>query len=170
MPIPTREAIKAYFETGDVPTEAQFAEFIDAVYDLAQESQDTATDAVNIATAAAARTPVAMGLVKIASGANAAPVAPVAHREVACTIGVVQNTPGGLYPRAVTATVTVTLDDANADARYPLDLQVAASELGAPASHALSAKAAGSFEFVLTWNVANSGELVERWVTFVVYA
>lgn len=56
MPIPTRAELKAYFETGDHPTQAQFAALIDAMFDLFQEAIDQADAAVADAAAAVAYT------------------------------------------------------------------------------------------------------------------
>lgn len=68
MPIPTREELKEYFETGDTPTQAQFAEFIDAVYDLAQQAQDAADAAAAAAAAVAGKTARCFGLVRVSNG------------------------------------------------------------------------------------------------------
>lgn len=61
MPIPTRAELKAYFETGDHPTEAQFAALVDAIYDLVQGATDVAdaaaADAADAVALVAARAP-----------------------------------------------------------------------------------------------------------------
>lgn len=62
MPIPTRETIKAYFETGDTPTQAQFGALIDAIYDLAQNSQDVADAALDLVTATL---PICLGAFRV---------------------------------------------------------------------------------------------------------
>lgn len=49
--------MKSYFETADVPTQAQFAAVIDAMYDMAQEATDTAQQAVDDLAAALALRP-----------------------------------------------------------------------------------------------------------------
>lgn len=67
MPIPTREELKAFLETGDTPTEAQFGEIIDAMFDLAQSSQDTADEALALMTASAAKSARCFGLVNLAN-------------------------------------------------------------------------------------------------------
>jgi hypothetical protein len=54
--IPTRAELKAYFETGDHPTQAQFAALIDAIYDLVQGATDVADAAAADAAAAVAYT------------------------------------------------------------------------------------------------------------------
>lgn len=57
MPIPqTQVNLRSYFETGDVPTQAQFAEFIDTMFYLYQQSQNTANAAVAAAAAATSAT------------------------------------------------------------------------------------------------------------------
>ena len=51
MPIPESAAVlKSYFQTGDKPTQAQFADWIDTMFSIVQ----TATDAAEAAAAAAA--------------------------------------------------------------------------------------------------------------------
>lgn len=55
MPIPTRAALKAYFETGDKPTQAQIAELIDAIYDLNQQTADNARAVAPVALVYATR-------------------------------------------------------------------------------------------------------------------
>lgn len=52
MPIPESAAtLKSYFQTGDKPTQAQFADFIDTMYALFQEAIDTAEAAEAAVTA-----------------------------------------------------------------------------------------------------------------------
>jgi len=53
MPIPQDQTVlKSYFETGDTPTQAQFAELIDTLFSLFQTAQTTAAAAVTTANAA----------------------------------------------------------------------------------------------------------------------
>ena len=68
MPIPTREELKAYLETGDTPTESQFHEIIDAIYDLAQSSQDTADEALAIVTDLIPKVARCFGLIQFNQG------------------------------------------------------------------------------------------------------
>jgi hypothetical protein len=73
MPIPeTQATLKSFFETGDKPTQAQFAELIDtmfALYQLTQTAANAAVATANLALAAAGVTLVS------APGATTAPVA-----------------------------------------------------------------------------------------------
>lgn len=65
MPIPQDQAVlKSYFNTGDKPTEAQFAELIDTMFALYQDAKDTANGAVALIAAAAARYPRVYGYIK----------------------------------------------------------------------------------------------------------
>lgn len=56
MPIPQSQSIlKSYFETGDFPTQAQFAEFIDTMFFLYQDAQANAANALAAANSALAQ-------------------------------------------------------------------------------------------------------------------
>jgi hypothetical protein len=62
MPIPTRAELKARFQTGDVPTQADFDAAWDAMYDMFQAAMDAAAavatdaeEAVDVAEARAAK-------------------------------------------------------------------------------------------------------------------
>ncbi len=44
----SREQLKAYFKTGEVPTEEQFAQLIDSMHNLADDGQATATSAAGL--------------------------------------------------------------------------------------------------------------------------
>jgi hypothetical protein len=55
MPIPQDQTVlKSYFETGDTPTQAQFAELIDTMFALVQAAQNTANAAQATANSLAA--------------------------------------------------------------------------------------------------------------------
>lgn len=50
MPVPfTAAQIKAWFETADVPTQQQFADFVDTMFHMVQQANDTADAAVALA-------------------------------------------------------------------------------------------------------------------------
>lgn len=111
MPIPTRAALKALFQTGDHPSEADFATLVDAIYDLSVEASDAAAAAVVTANSAAAfiagRTPKAWARIKSTGGGNWTLV-----YQVGCLV-VLTGTKGSI--------VTVTFDPVPlADANYSL--------------------------------------------------
>jgi hypothetical protein len=55
MPIPeTQTNLKSFFETGDLPTQAQFAELIDTMFYLYNDAKDSADAATAVAAAAVA--------------------------------------------------------------------------------------------------------------------
>lgn len=59
--IPQSEVIlRSHFETGDKPTQDQFAEFIGTMFYLAQRAQDTADAALAVAALARARAPLVL--------------------------------------------------------------------------------------------------------------
>lgn len=61
MPIPQTETIlKSYFETGDQPNQAQFAELIGTMFYLFQQAMDAAETAQDDAASALARQPQAL--------------------------------------------------------------------------------------------------------------
>jgi hypothetical protein len=174
MPIPTRADCKARFQTGDQPTEADFATYIiDPMYDLAQESIDASTAAV----AAAARAPVAFGLVKLrvttpGGTSNSVADAPVIHRESGCTITV--PTPasvGGSNPRTLNHLFTIDLDVANVDAEYVVSVNRAETRLGIQTLVGLTARTAGQITFTIPVLHSNPPATpVECWVAFWIFA
>lgn len=102
MPIPTRETLKAYFETADVPTEAQFAALIDAIYDLAQSAQDTADAAEALVENYSTRVGSIYGAVTITYAGSSIPTPIHLH---GCTVG---YTGGGV---GAVLNLTFTFDD-----------------------------------------------------------
>lgn len=75
MPIPESQAtLKSFFETGDKPTQAQFAELIDTMFYLYQAAQTAANAAVVTANAAMAATGLAMFSAPAVGGLGAAVV------------------------------------------------------------------------------------------------
>lgn len=115
MPIPTRETLKAYFETADVPTQAQFAALIDAAFDLAQEANDKSDAAVATANAAAANVARAFGLIRFYRTGSAGP-ASATLKANGCTIAAAFTFTGStgsysIYTVDVTITPTVDFDD-----------------------------------------------------------
>lgn len=117
MPIPTREDIKAYFQTGDHPTQAEFAAMIDAMYDMAQQSDAKAAAAVATANAAEGRSARCFGLVKFVHTTTAAPT-PTTLKANNCTMTVaftLTGTSGAyrLYDTVVTIVPTTDFADVN---------------------------------------------------------
>lgn len=126
MPIPTRETLKAYFETGDTPTEAQFEALIDAIYDLAQSSQDTADAAV---AAVEATLPLCLGALRVEIANNyfigSGGHTETKFREQGCTftithVGSTQTSNPASGPKSYKAVfqVDVTFDTAAANTTY----------------------------------------------------
>lgn len=130
MPIPTRETIKAYFETGDVPTQVQFAALIDAVYDLSQQANDNADAAVATVTASL---PLCLGAFYLEFDNSRGPFAPgtftptvfTKFREQDCTFALVMdqgyityNAISGPKPYKVRIQVNVTFAAAAANTTY----------------------------------------------------
>lgn len=100
MPIPQDQTVlKSYFETGKVPTQAQFAEWIDTMFALFQQAQTTANNAVAIASAITTGIRV-FGLVSSA--------------------GVLQDGYGCATSQLGAGVVRITFDDAFADTNYTL--------------------------------------------------
>lgn len=117
MPIPTRAELKAFFETGDQPTQAQFAELIDAIYDLVQGAQDTADAAETAAAAAVAavKVPVkAFIRFKCLTTVSPGPYHQT-YRNHGITLASVQLT-------GASALYTFTFDDAEADVNYTVEV------------------------------------------------
>jgi len=106
MPIPTREELKAYLETGDTPTQSQFGEIIDAIYDLAQAAQDTADAAVATVATLQAKAARCYGVVEI----NTVSTTPgyTVIKVTDCTVVVAQVFSAGFR---YNVTVTITPDD-----------------------------------------------------------
>lgn len=139
MPIPARETLKAYLETGDTPTQAQFEEIIDAMYDMAQAAQDTANAAVAAAEAIAAASIKASGFIRvgenIASWAWPANPPHAVLRETGCSISVA-TAYAGASPPLIGATITVDFNTASANEFYNLRIY----KLGAGLNNAYSTR------------------------------
>lgn len=112
MPVPfTATQIKAWFETGDVPTQQQFADFVDTIFHMVQQAQDQADAAVALAEQAAQ----CYGLVTLSyPGADGA-MAYTVERASACAIAITTARAFATVTTSndhwlVTATITLTPD------------------------------------------------------------
>jgi hypothetical protein len=74
MPDPTRAECKAFFNTGDIPTEAQMHAFVDAIFNMVQAAADAAAAAVPVLAKAAFTGQGGNGVCAIANAHNIASV------------------------------------------------------------------------------------------------
>ena len=152
MPIPTRAELKAYFETGDHPTQAQFAALIDAIYDLAQQNSDDAAAAVASADAAvatvAAKTPKAVAKVRYHSAQW------VVDLQVGCTVAL-----SGTQKRTMVLTFTTAMPDTI----YLVEVESGTSAHEGGLKGAITAQTTASISVTLdiSSNGANEGDLYQ---------
>lgn len=100
MPIPfTASQIKAWFETADLPTQQQFADFVDTLFFMNQQAEDNATAAVATANAAAAAMPL-FGVVEWGVSIAVPPYIFTDLRSVGCSVSGALS--GGNYVITVT--------------------------------------------------------------------
>jgi hypothetical protein len=130
MPIPSRATIKANFETGKKPTQAQYHQWIDATYDLSQGATTTAEAAL---ADVLATLPLCMGSFYVEFDNSRGPFSPgtfaptvfTKFREQDCTFTltmiqgyVTYNAPSGPKPYKVRIQVDVTFATAAANTTY----------------------------------------------------
>lgn len=138
MPVPfTATQIKAWFETADVPTQQQFADFVDTLFHMVQQANDTA----DAAKALAANTAKCWGLLTITYPGPS--VAVTVERVEGCTVATSTafiSTAGtsGSYLWTYRTTVTLTPLTAFAD----VDVAVVANPLAK-----VTTRATGSLVF-----------------------
>jgi hypothetical protein len=148
MPIPTREDLKSFFETGDTPTQAQFGELIDAIYDLAQQSQDAADAAQALVDDLDVRAARIYGAVRFTRTAGGDMAATTIHLE-GCTVSFSLASPGGANQ---TGTLTVTFNSAFLTTAYVCVFGVSkytGSDAGVDRGGAALTRNTGSAIFVL---------------------
>ncbi len=114
MPVPfTAAQMKAWLETGDFPTQQQFADIIDTMMHLNQQALDLAQDAVDTVTSSV---PLCSGLVKIFRGGP--PISLTVVKQIRCAItlngvGALISSAGGeeVWEADITVTPTTNLPD-----------------------------------------------------------
>lgn len=117
MPVPyTATQLKARFETGDVPTQQDFADLIDTVFHMSQQALDQADAAVALAEKAAA----VYALYSIDYPGGDGAMAYTVRRQVGCTVTMGTSRALATVSSAnshwlVTATITITPDEDFAD-------------------------------------------------------
>ena len=170
MPIPTRGTIKANFETGKKPTQAQYHEWIDATYDLSQQAIDTAEAAADVVDDIAIK---ASGLLTIAMAGTftLTMAAPVVYRQRGCTVTVTQNAvPVSSGIIRVYGTITVDFDVAEPDSHYWVELFANTTETQTAATLAITTKTAAGFTANFDYNPVGWNTLFQRFYHFRVFA
>jgi hypothetical protein len=171
MSVPlTFTQIKALTEVGDSPTNSDRADVWDSLEYYIQQALDTSADALAIAQANSLKAFGYLKLSRPAGGPAPTPAAdaPVVYRTAGCAVAVAQVLAGvtgaPLYSTRITATITVTLTTANADAHYYASIVANPTETnGAGTLTALSTKVVSKtagvvvFEVVLDFNAISGG-------------
>jgi hypothetical protein len=158
MPIPSRATLKSYFETADVPTQAQFAAFIDAAYDMAQDATDASAAALAAVTPIIETSLRAIGAFTLVNDSNGNITGgATVLRSLGCSVSTAA-------PTGSTVVVTVTFDTANADADYVADVFKAVTALAVAAGVVINSKTAAGFVF--TANMTDAGSYGTRYFKF----